>query len=259
MKDFKVWDIFILSWKDFKKSWKFLLLALLFFMFLGFLDNFFGGYKKNLITGEWEGSIFVAGLFYLIKIYLSGWFILEILKITDGKKPSFKRLFNWPNSWLRAVKFVVGYILYTIIIVAPILIASFFLLKYQILNSVKVIFWFGIAIVLSVVLAYYLTFAYYLLAENRSKKICDNIKKSFQMVSKNHLKIFVWYGYVILIIVGVSIFFSLVLNLLVALKMTLLSFLIGVSLFIVILVLLWWLTISFAHLYRKIDPEVKEN
>jgi len=67
--------------------------ALLVFILVGFLDGMFGVHQ-NEITKEVAGSGLFSIILQIVEIYLTAGFIMETIKIVDGKKSCLKTMFT---------------------------------------------------------------------------------------------------------------------------------------------------------------------
>ena len=255
MKNFKIRDTFSLAWEDLKKNWGFMIGALLVFILVGFLDGMFGVHQ-NEITKEVTGSGLFSIILQIVEIYLTAGFIMETIKIVDGKKSCLKTMFTWPVNFIHGLKYLGAYIIYTLLILVPVILMFLYAFSSGKINDIITIEWFitlwVVALLLTMFIGMFIGFAYYLIIENRNG-IFSNIKKSFEMVKNNFWKVLVWY----LIIFGILALTGVVAGILSMIHPSpILIF--TVLLIPAILIFAAWMLISYAHLYRKIDPEVEE-
>ena len=259
MKNFKIRDTFSLAWEDLKKNWGFMIGALLVFILVGFLDGMFGVHQ-NEITKEVTGSGLFSIILQIVEIYLTAGFIMETIKIVDGKKSCLKTMFTWPVNFIHGLKYFGAYIIYALLIFIPVILIFLYAFSSGKINDIignntvasSLIALGVVALLLTMFIGMFIGFAYYLIIENRNG-IFSNIKKSFEMVKNNFWKVLVWY----LIIFGILALVGVVAGILSMIHpVAILIF--TVLLIPAILIFAAWMLISYAHLYRKIDPEVEE-
>ncbi len=264
MKNLSIKEIFSVAWKDTKKNWLFFLGFLVVYVIIGIIDGIFG-YRIDPVTNISYGSSILSILIQLIMVYISVGLILETLKIVDGKRPSVKNIFNWPKDWKHLLRYFGGYIVYSLIIILPIIILLITL--FSKLNFTKVIpVMFIVGGIISIIISVYMGFAYYLMAENRNG-IFSNILKSFKMVSDNLWKVVKWYISAILIFILPLITIGVISGGIISLTggfgrypsySEIGVFLVGGLLILVLFIItIPWIIVSFGHLYRNIDSEVK--
>ena len=254
MKNFKIKDTFSLAWEDSKKNWKFMIGALLIVAIIGFLDGVFG-VNQDETTMETTGSVLFSIISQIVIIYFTAGFMLETIKIVDGKKPCLKTMFAWPVNFVHGLKYFVAYIIYSFLMLTPVMLALSYII-YSVMESgvpTGSLIALGIvALLLTIIIGMFIGFAYYLIVENRNG-IFSNIKRSFEMVRGNFWKVLSWH----LIILGILILVGVIVGILITIHpIAILIF--TVLLIPVILIFMIWVSISYAHLYRKIDPEVTE-
>lgn len=274
MNNLSIKEIFSISWKDTKRSWKFGLAVLVLFILVGILDGIFG-YNTDPITQEESGSLLFSFITQIVTIYLSAGFVLETINIADGKKPCLKKMLSWPVNFVHGLKYFGAYILYSVLILLPVVILiAYFISNISPLNSdieslIESLIVSGIvSLLLVMIISVYVGPAYYLMIENRGG-IFSNIKKSFSMVNNNLWKVVKWMLVSIatvaipFIILGAAITVFLGsytpsgMEELPTYVEWILAFL-SIASFIVVVVMALWISISYSHLYRNIDKDVKK-
>ncbi len=275
MKKFSIRELFSLSWKDYKKNWLIAIIALIPLAILFIIDGIFGIQEEGKWVGEeWVSSgmsmgvteVTVSIIIFFTTLFIMIGLIRVYLSIVDGKKADFWQNFKGVDSVKHYFMYLLTYITAILAIFLPLVLIGFasntFVYKlinldYEITGAVIILL--GFIFILTLIITFYLVvalqFAYYLSIENRYHFITA-LKKSWVMTKGARGKLFILILLMISVLLVPLMLIVLITGILSTINIVLAMIIGGLLTISFIAIILPIHLLIYAHLYRKLDPEI---